>query len=327
MVTIQEQIALAMKLGGKIIWVLEDEDFASCPLLAAPLKWAILPWMAVEFKQSHLILNMLTDRDCLISSTATLEKLLEQAPSLKAARVSWEADANKATLLLEYQIDALILESEIKSDIFWEEVLKIIKVGQSLPEVAGAGSRPCLFLDRDDVVIKDVPYAKNPETVELLPGVAELINEAHKQNYWVALVTNQSGLGRGWIDWESYQKVHQRMLQLLADNGAYFDDYEFSPYIKETDNVYGKLLPSLRKPRSGMFWRVQDKLKVDIKNSIMIGDSATDLVAARNFGISKLYLLKSHKSEKQIAELIKYFGEGAADSYELLESFDSKVLV
>ncbi len=67
------------------------------------------------------------------------------------------------------------------------------------------------------MVVKNVPYNTDPKKVELTPGIELLISAAHAKGYWVAVVTNQSGLGRGWISWGEYQDVHQKMLQLLAD--------------------------------------------------------------------------------------------------------------
>lgn len=178
--------------------------------------------------------------------------------------------------------------------------------------------RPCLFLDRDDVVVKNVAYNTNPDKVELMPGIADLINAAHQKNYWVALVTNQSGLGRGWVNWHQYQDVHQRMLQLLSQEGAWIDDCVWSSYISDAPTEEGRLYASLRKPRSGMLQRVTEKLKPHLESSIMIGDSASDLFAAHSLGIKKLYLLPSEKFEKEKKALEDFAIQESGFSYEVL---------
>ncbi|XGC80063.1 D-glycero-alpha-D-manno-heptose-1,7-bisphosphate 7-phosphatase [Bdellovibrio bacteriovorus] len=173
-----------------------------------------------------------------------------------------------------------------------------------LQDFAKSSEAPCLFLDRDDVVVKNVPYNKDPEKVELLPGITDLINKAHEKGYWVAIVTNQSGLGRGWITWPEYQAVQQRILKLLADQGSWIDEWVWASYY-ENGVPAGERMASLRKPRNGMFQLVEEKLKPNMKKSIMVGDSASDLIAAYASGVQGLYLLSSPKLEQEKQELEK----------------------
>lgn len=163
----------------------------------------------------------------------------------------------------------------------------------------GSHQSPCLFLDRDDVVVKNVPYNKDPDKVELVPGIDALISQAHQRGYWVAMVTNQSGLGRGWISWPEYQSVHQRTLGLLAEKGCWLDECVWSAYIDQEAVAQGRLLAGLRKPRAGMFQLVNSKLKVDMANSVMVGDSSSDLIAAFGAGVGKLCLLSSDKLQQE----------------------------
>nr|BFD60488.1 hypothetical protein CKG001_25950 [Bdellovibrio sp. CKG001]BFD63903.1 hypothetical protein BdHM001_25840 [Bdellovibrio sp. HM001] len=188
---------------------------------------------------------------------------------------------------------------------------------QGLP---GEHQAPCLFLDRDNVVVKDVPYNKDPEAVVLMPGIADLINRAHALGWWVALVTNQSGLGRGRIAWDEYQGVHQQMLRLLAEQNAWIDDCEWSAFISESVTQRGRLLAGLRKPRNGMFLKINDKLKVNMGLSMMVGDSASDLKAAYAAGVRKLYLLASDKTSKQEESLKIYQTLHPEFSYDTVES-------
>lgn len=174
-----------------------------------------------------------------------------------------------------------------------------------LQDFTQSSEAPCLFLDRDDVVVKNVPYNKDPEKVELLPGVTELINKAHDQGYWVAIVTNQSGLGRGWITWPEYQAVQQRILKLLAEQGCWIDEWVWAAFY-ENGVPAGERMASLRKPRNGMFQLVEEKLKPNLEKSIMVGDSATDLIAAYAAGVQGLYLLSSPKLQQEKADLEKF---------------------
>ncbi|UYL08935.1 HAD-IIIA family hydrolase [Bdellovibrio sp. SKB1291214] len=177
---------------------------------------------------------------------------------------------------------------------------------------------PCLFLDRDDVVVKNVPYNKDPEQVELIPEIVQLIRQAHEHGYWVALVTNQSGIGRGRISWQEYKKVHQRMLKLLSEQGAWIDDCVWSSFIENEGVPEGRLLAGLRKPRAGMFQLVKEKLKVDMAKSIMVGDSATDLIAAYSAGVGSCYLFKSVKFDQERETLEKFRAGNSKFSYQAI---------
>ena len=333
MLRVQEKIAHSLKLGGKLIFISGDEVNTNCPLIREPKKWAALPFFIAKSLNKELLKNLSSEKDWLCCSENELLNVLELCPFFPAARlvVKSKVDAkgkdsfekklvSEKDKIEDFQIDVSLEESDFQSDFFWEEIQSLFYSHEIVPDVKEAYQKPCLFLDRDDVVIKDVPYATEAGKVELISGISELINQAHYKNYWVALVTNQSGLGRGWIDWNQYQAVHQKMLKLLADKKAYIDDYQFSSYIGESDLAYGSLLPSLRKPRAGMFHRVQEKLKVDINNSIMVGDSATDLIAAFSFGLRRLYLLKSHKVDKQIVTLKSYCETHNDFSYQVIEN-------
>jgi D-glycero-D-manno-heptose 1,7-bisphosphate phosphatase len=179
---------------------------------------------------------------------------------------------------------------------------------------------PCLFLDRDDVVVKNVPYNKDADQVELIPEIVNLIHQAHNHGYWVALVTNQSGIGRGRISWQEYKTVHQRMLKLLSAEGDWIDECVWSSYIENESVPEGRLLAGLRKPRAGMFQVVKEKLKVDMGKSMMVGDSATDLMAAYSAGVGHCYLFKSEKFEKERATLEKFRAENSGFSYQAISA-------
>ncbi|WP_291516379.1 HAD-IIIA family hydrolase [Bdellovibrio sp. ArHS] len=211
----------------------------------------------------------------------------------------------------------------------WTQVLESLKQNwqqtAGLPQYSEALQSPCLFLDRDDVVVKNVPYNKAADKVQLLPGIGELINSAHSKGYWVALVTNQSGLGRGWISWKEYQAVHQQMLSLLAAQGAWIDECVWSGFIEEGAPV-GNLYASLRKPRAGMLQMVHEKLHVRMENSILVGDSASDIIAGFSAGVGRLYLLSSDKLNKEKESLEAFKRQDPRLQYEWAQNFSDVIL-
>lgn len=196
----------------------------------------------------------------------------------------------------------------------------------TLVEIKDSHEGPCLFLDRDDVVVKNIPYNNDPGKVELIPGIEKLISLAHAKGYWVSLVTNQSGLGRGWVSWLEYQKVHQRMLQLLVQKGCWIDECVWAAYIDEESVPYGHLFAGLRKPRSGMFQMVNTKLQVNMGQSLMVGDSASDLIAAFGAGVGRLCLFQSEKIEKERNQLIQYQQKNNSFSFETVTDLSNMML-
>lgn len=204
---------------------------------------------------------------------------------------------------------------------FWEQAFANFSIRKPLQMITGSYQTKCLFLDRDDVVVKNVPYNADPQKVELMPGIVELIHRAHKECYWVAIVTNQSGLGRGWISWQDYQAVQQRMMALLAAQGAWIDECVWASYYENPGVEEGRLYPNLRKPEAGMFQMVGQKLRVDFAKSVMVGDSATDLIAADLVQIPALYLLKSDKQEKEIQTLQAHSLKKTSFHYKSISDF------
>lgn len=204
----------------------------------------------------------------------------------------------------------------------WADIYKEWMQVPPLGDFKESHQSACLFLDRDDVIVKNVPYNKDPQKVELMPGIVDLIHRAHSLSYWVAMVSNQSGLGRGWIAWSEYQQVHQKALELLAKQGAWLDECVWSAYIDKEAVPQGRLGASLRKPRSGMFHWVDMKLKVSREKSVMVGDSATDLIAAYFAGVRQCYLLSSEKVTKEEEILSQFQSQHFDFAYKTVAGFD-----
>ena len=152
--------------------------------------------------------------------------------------------------------------------------------------------RPALFLDRDGVVIEDKHYLSSPDKVTLCLGIKKLIKNAYNKNFLIIIVTNQSGIGRGFLDWDDYEKITQKILKLLGKgnpiNAIYANSY--------TDKNSG----DWRKPNPGMINQAAKDLKINLNSSILIGDRESDMLAGINAGIKTLvHLLTGHgRSER-----------------------------
>ena len=139
--------------------------------------------------------------------------------------------------------------------------------------------RPAVFLDRDGTVIIDRHYLAEPDGVELLPGAGEAVARLNAAGAFVALTTNQSGIGRGYFSEAEYDAVHARLVAELAAHGARLDAAYHSPAYEDTDD------PDVdRKPGAGMFLRAAREHGLDLARSWWVGDRVRDVAAAGRFG-------------------------------------------
>ncbi|MFP5520340.1 MAG: HAD-IIIA family hydrolase [Bdellovibrionia bacterium] len=171
-------------------------------------------------------------------------------------------------------------------------------------------SSKVVFLDRDHVIVEDVPYNGDPEKVVLKEDAVAFIGAANKKSIPVVMMSNQSGVGRKKISAEDFYKVHERMLQLLCRQQVYLSDAYWSFYCPNLDMELIHTAPS-RKPRAGMFWDFSRKRKYS-EDSIMAGDKASDLFAAYWAGVSHLYLIRSPEFNRE-QELCQKFQEQFSD--------------
>jgi D-glycero-D-manno-heptose 1,7-bisphosphate phosphatase len=148
-----------------------------------------------------------------------------------------------------------------------------------------------LFLDRDGVIIDYVSYPKHPSQVRLKEGIAEVIKEYRKRNHRIIMVTNQSGIARGYSTQEDFRQVQNRTLELLAQQGQWIDACYFATYLANSDVIQTLQYPSLRKPRTGMLAEESQFWNIDLENSVMIGDNASDVEWAQNAGLGRVFWL------------------------------------
>jgi len=163
---------------------------------------------------------------------------------------------------------------------------------------------PALFLDRDGVIIEEKNYLCDPNQVEILDGIPELICEARRRGMLVIGVTNQAGIGRGKYQWASFVAVESRIDMELRARGAELDAVFACPYHEEGNGEYRVAEHPWRKPNPGMLLEAKTLLNVDLQRSLMVGDKTCDILAARAAGLPRSVLLltglgRSHQSAVQ----------------------------
>ena len=158
-----------------------------------------------------------------------------------------------------------------------------------------ASLRPALFLDRDGALIEDKHYLCNPDDVQLCVGAKNLLEQAKNNQWQVVVITNQSGIARGFFDWPAYELVTARLLQLLGSETLISAIYA---------NGYGPNAPlhCWRKPSPGMLLAAARDLNIDLSRSILVGDRLTDLQSGASAGLPLLiHVLTGYGKEERAA--------------------------
>lgn len=138
-----------------------------------------------------------------------------------------------------------------------------------------------VLLDRDGTLVVHRQYLSHPDQIELTPGAAEALREFKKLGLGVVVITNQSGIGRGYFDLKTLEKIHQRLTSLLAQEGIVLDDIYFCPHTPE-DNCL------CRKPKVGLIKEAIKKHNFDPKLSFVIGDNESDMELGKNIGATTI---------------------------------------
>ncbi len=145
-------------------------------------------------------------------------------------------------------------------------------------------STPAVFLDRDGTLIDEVGYLDRPERVSLYPFSIAAIRALNLAGFRVIMVTNQSGIARGFFDEGVVHAVHEHIAGLLRDGGAYLDAYYYCPH-HPNGHVPGYVGPcDCRKPGRGLVDRAVREFSVDPLRSFTVGDRWLDVKLAENVG-------------------------------------------
>lgn len=144
---------------------------------------------------------------------------------------------------------------------------------------AGEHPRGAVFLDRDGVLIEDAHYLRRPEDLRLLPGVADALR-ALAPSHALVVITNQSGVARGYLDEATLHAIHVRLLEALAAEGAFVDAIYACPHLDDGCDC--------RKPAPGMILRAAREHGLALDRSCMIGDAPRDVEAGRRAGVRSL---------------------------------------
>jgi D-glycero-D-manno-heptose 1,7-bisphosphate phosphatase len=158
-----------------------------------------------------------------------------------------------------------------------------------------------LFLDRDGVINLEKNYLYRIKDFEFNKGIFDLCKYFQNLNYKVFIITNQSGIARGFYSLEDLKYLHDWMLSQFIKNKIIIDKIYFCPHHPEFDCEC-----ECRKPAPGMIFKARDEFNLNLKKSVLIGDKKTDIIAGKNAGVGNTFLIKTNKllSNKNLINFI-----------------------
>lgn len=154
--------------------------------------------------------------------------------------------------------------------------------------------RRAVFCDRDGVINEDRGYVHSWENFYFFPGVPRALASLRRSGWILVLVTNQSGIGRGYYDESAFHMLTNKMQSALSSEGAQFDAIYFCPHAPLSAENSNAQACECRKPKPGMFFKAKQDLKLNMEASVCVGDKVSDLQAAKAAGVGLLYGVGEH---------------------------------
>lgn len=171
-----------------------------------------------------------------------------------------------------------------------------------------------IFLDRDGVINEAFPigkYVLSEDDFEFIDGSVEAIIKLREAGYKIVIVTNQRSISRGFLTHEKLDGIHKKMLRELENAGGKIDKIYYCPHDKNSCDC--------RKPEIGMFKKAEEELgEVDKKNSFMIGDSSSDILAGFNFGVKTIFIRSTLYSQESLKRKADYEVGSLLEAAELI---------
>lgn len=178
-----------------------------------------------------------------------------------------------------------------------------------------------IILDRDGVINQDSPhFVRSKDEWIPIPKSLEAMALLNKAGYKIIMITNQSGIGRGYFDIKALEAMHQKMQELLAEKGGEIERIYYCPHTPQ-DNCH------CRKPKTGLFQQAGKDYALDFSKVINIGDSLRDIQAGKAMGCQSILVLTGkgkHTLEKHREEMLSQKVQIARNLWEAVKQMDIK---
>lgn len=148
--------------------------------------------------------------------------------------------------------------------------------------------KKAVFVDRDGTINVNVEYLNTPDNFKMYPSVAEGIKLLNENGFLVIVITNQSGIARGYFTKETLEKIHVRMIKELKEKGAKVDAIYYCPHHPDDKCI-------CRKPETGLLKKAVKDFKIDTSKSFIIGDRMLDVEAGFKIGLKTILIPERKK--------------------------------
>ncbi len=160
-----------------------------------------------------------------------------------------------------------------------------------------SAGRPAVFLDRDGTINEEKNYLHRIEDFRFIAGAPEAIKQLNRAGYLVLVVTNQSGVARGYFSLADVEALHHHLAQRLAEAGAHVDGFYVCPHHPTAGYGEWRSVCSCRKGEPGLLLQAAREHGIDLSRSYMVGDKQADIEAGERAGCSSLLVLTGYGKE------------------------------
>lgn len=177
-------------------------------------------------------------------------------------------------------------------------IATVLSWGTHCLSARAAKDRRFILLDRDGTIIVNGHYLSDPEKIEFLPGAVGGLRRLAQRGFGLAVVTNQSGVGRGLVDLPALEAIHDRLFALLRSEGVVLDGIFYCPHLPEEGC-------QCRKPRPGLLLNAAARFEFDPARAFMIGDQPSDIQAGRAVGATTILIAEDEtRSSPSVADSV-----------------------
>lgn len=151
-----------------------------------------------------------------------------------------------------------------------------------------------IFLDRDGVIVEDTGYVSSPEELILFPDVIPVLKKL-QPSFRLIVVTNQSGVARGYFTEDDLFAIHERLIHMLADHGVRLDAIYYCPHHPKVGKNEYRIECECRKPKPGLLRLAAEEFGIELDKSFLIGDKDIDIQAGRAIGIKTIKINRNDR--------------------------------
>ena len=179
-----------------------------------------------------------------------------------------------------------------------------------------------IFLDRDGTVNEEVGYLRDLSMLTLIPGVGNAIKKLNDAGFLVVLVTNQSGVARGYFPESLVHDAHARLDELLRQDGARIDAVYYCPHHPTAGTSMHTRVCACRKPGTGLIDQAARDLEIDVHRSYMVGDKWSDVELGHRAGARSILVRSGFAADDPGNTRSKHVADPDHTAHDLTEAAD-----